>query len=258
MAKTWRYIESGKCEAGLNMSIDEAIASCVLRGDHPPTLRIYSWESPSVTIGSFQKLSDINADVCKKRCITFIRRPTGGRAILHCREITYSYVAENRAHNGFLTLFNSYKTLSETFLLAFEYMGIDVAVRQRSERGDVLSRNPNCFAAVSFGEIVAKGHKIIGSAQKRYKTGFLQQGSIPFHINKDLYGEIFQNHNVPSGLLEHYPDITMEHLKSSIKRAFEHIFQIRFENADLSKEESLLARNLLAWKYHSPEWTCRR
>jgi lipoate-protein ligase A len=211
-----------------------------------------------VTIGCFQKLTDIDTGICKERSVPVIRRPTGGRAILHWEEITYSFAAAGDKHDSFMNLFDSYRSLSDTFLSAFNYMGMDASVRDRREKGHVLSRDPSCFKAVSFGEIVVKGHKIIGSAQKRYRTGFLQQGSILFHIDKDLYRDIFQNQNEPAGLRDLYPDITMEHMKHSIQKAFERIYTIRLEKRGLIEEESLLARDLLERKYHSPEWTRRR
>ena len=100
--------------------------------------------------------------------------------------------------------------------------------------------------------------KIIGSAQKRYRTGFLQQGSIPFHIDKRLYHEVFGNGTDPAGLSDLSRDIDESDLKSSIKSSFENVFKRDLTEGHLTDEESLLARKLLVGKYRSPEWIHRR
>jgi len=91
MNDSWRFIDSGNCEASFNMAIDEAIAISVRKGDVPPTLRLYGWDVPSVSIGCFQKIRDINVEYCGEKNIPIVRRPTGGRAILHYQDITYSF-----------------------------------------------------------------------------------------------------------------------------------------------------------------------
>ncbi len=240
------------------MATDEAIALLVNRGASPPTFRFYSWDNPSISIGCFQKLSDIDTETCEGLSIPVIRRPTGGRAILHCSEITYSFSAQNSDHSGFRDLMNTYSVISAVFFSAFKVLGLDVKIRRRQEKGRALVRNPHCFDAISFGELVIDDRKIIGSAQKRYRTGFLQQGSIPFHIDKRLYHEVFGNGTDPAGLSDLSRDIDESDLKSSIKSSFENVFKRDLTEGHLTDEESLLARKLLVGKYRSPEWIHRR
>jgi lipoate-protein ligase A len=91
MTDRWRFIDTGLCTASYNMALDEAIATAVKRGNSPPTLRLYGWDRPSVSVGYFQNVCDIDSDYCIKKGIPIVRRPTGGRAILHDGEITYSF-----------------------------------------------------------------------------------------------------------------------------------------------------------------------
>lgn len=100
---TWRLIDSGPCDASYNMALDEAIAVFVRRGRSCPALRLYGWETPSVSLGSFQKLDDIDEEYCSHENIPVVRRPTGGRAVLHGDELTYSFSSKNegRFSRGF-------------------------------------------------------------------------------------------------------------------------------------------------------------
>ncbi len=258
MRESWRLIDSGSADAGENMAIDEAIALHVIRGATLPTVRFYSWDSPSISIGCFQNLSDIDTETCEELSIPIVRRPTGGRAILHCSGITYSFSAQNSDHAGFRDLMNTYSVISAVFFSAFKVLGLDVRIKRRREKGRVLARNPHCFEAISFGELVVDDRKIIGSAQKRYRTGFLQQGSIPFHIDKRLYHEVFGNRTDPVGLSDLSQDIDENDLKASIKSSFENVFKRNLTEGQLSGDESSLARKLLVEKYRSPEWIHRR
>jgi len=254
----WRLVDSGDCGAALNMALDEAIATSVQRGDSPPTLRVYGWDSPSVTIGVFQRADDIDHEYCVEHGIPVVRRPTGGRAILHAVEITYSLSAPYTAHPGFGSLRSSYSTIAGVFLEAFRHVGMEVFMKDRRERGRVLSGTPHCFESVSYGEIVAGGHKIMGSAQKRSAWGFLQQGSIPFSVPADIYEMIFGNGPPAAQISSLCPDVSREKLKAAIIHAFEKILEkelIEDVPADHEMERALI---LAERKYRSERWTFRR
>lgn len=252
-ANVWRLIDTGASGAEFNMALDEAIASLVLQGEMPPTLRFFSWERPSVTIGHFQRFSDVNIAFCEKNAIPVVRRPTGGRAILHSDEITYSFSARNTDNREFKNLLNSYKTIAGAFSLAFKSLGMDVSIRHGREKGKRLVRNPHCFKSVSFGEITIKGNKILGSAQKRYREGFLQQGSMPFSIDQRAYDEIFAKSDGITGLADIYPSIGESELKSAIRDAFEKTFGITLRRDGLTEEEIKLAHKVLNDKYRPLE-----
>lgn len=256
----WRLIESGKEDAYMNMAIDEAIASSVLEGASPPTLRFYGWKTPSITIGAFQRLSDINMDYCRDMGIPIVRRPTGGRAILHGNDLTYSFSSPNTAPFFSEGLLKSYSYISEAFLRGFREMGIPVQLKSRRERGRVLTGSALCFQSVSYGEITLNGKKLLGSAQKRWKRGFLQQGSLLLKTNSEEMQRVFNRATRDSilstmtGLLDVYPEIDLKTLKEAIIKGFKEVFNAEFKYSSLTTDERSLAEKLCREKYARSEW----
>jgi len=112
MTNVWRFIDTGPCSAAYNMALDEAIAIVVRKDNAPPTLRLYGWDMLSVSIGCFQKISDVDIAYCIEKHIPVVRRPTGGRAILHSNEITYSFSVKTTHRLFSKGLLDSYKKIS--------------------------------------------------------------------------------------------------------------------------------------------------
>jgi len=245
------------------MALDEAISLSVRKGLSPPTLRLYGWEGPSVSIGLFQKISDIDLVYCIKKNLPVVRRPTGGRAILHGDELTYSFSSANEgSFSG--GLLDTYRQLGSTLKLALAMLGMDISLKNERIEGRNPTRSPLCFKSTSYGELSCKGKKLVGSAQKRWKNGFLQQGSLPYVIDESTTRKIF---NIPSssdlkdamiGLRDAVPDIDPERLKDAIRDSFERTFRIRLLYSGLSPEEYHLARELEVQKYGSQEYTLQR
>ncbi len=249
-----------KYDAPYNMAIDEAITISVMKGKSPTTLRIYGWLNPSISIGAFQKIKDINLTHCNKMNIPIVRRPTGGRAILHENELTYSF-SSNTSNNIFSnSLLENYRQIGNTFCYAFGILGIDAIMSNKRLKRNVLIKNPLCFQSTSYGEITVNGKKIIGSAQMRYKNSLLQQGSIPFSIDRNNLLKVF---NVDNSLISQtYIDeisnnINIWDLLKATKDAFEKTFKIKFIIEDISNFERQKATELLK-KYQSESWTFRR
>ncbi len=260
----WRFIDSGSRGASHNMAIDEAIARFVRRGDVPPTLRLYGWNTASLSVGYFQKTAGIDTDYCRQHDIPVVRRPTGGRAVLHDDELTYSFsVRTDRApfSQGLLT---SYRQISTAFMRALEKMHIIAYARQEREKGAVLARSPLCFRASSYGEIRIDHKKLIGSAQKRWPDCLLQQGSIPYRHNHPVLRKIFGEAQTAAlrqmsvALKEVQPRLSEGMLKHSITAAFEEVFAVRLVRAHLTEEEILLAEYLAQKKYSQDHWTPQR
>ncbi|WP_203472666.1 lipoate--protein ligase family protein [Dissulfurispira thermophila] len=259
----WRLIDSGLCDAAYNMALDEAIAISVRNSNAPPTLRFYNWRCTSVSLGSFQKIADINIEYCINNNIPVVRRPTGGRGILHGDELTYSFSARNE---GFFSggLLETYHRLSLAFQSSLHRMGLKVTIKTQRESVANLTRSPLCFKSTSYGEISLDGKKLIGSAQKRWKDGFLQQGSIPYSIDYEKIDLVFKT-IAPSlrqskeilGLRKLIPNFEHEKFKEYIKSAFEEIFNITFIVSHPSPHEQRLALLLLSEKYQHPHWTLR-
>lgn len=235
------------------MAIDEAISIFVRQGKSSPTFRFYGWEKESVTIGEFQKIEEINIDFCNKKGIYVVRRPTGGKGILHYDDITYSFSV--RKEGIFKsTLFKSYEVISNIFLKAF-YLS-DIEVENKKEK-KTTNKSSVCFARSSYGEICYKGFKIVGSAQKRWIDGFLQQGTIPLLVNRELLKEIFtdnlQEINKIFGLKELFKNFNIESFLENIKLALK-TSGFHPEEGVYLEEEIELAEELLQKKYDNPEW----
>ncbi|MCX7913706.1 MAG: lipoate--protein ligase family protein [Thermodesulfovibrionales bacterium] len=253
MPSKWRLIDSGSCEASFNMALDDAIFRFVRDGESIPTLRFYGWKRTSITIGWFQRMDLINLLYCKERDIPIVRRPTGGKALLHQDELTYSFSAlnENPFSRG---LFQTYYSLSQALIAAFKLSGIEVELYESKDTSaDQLT--PLCFRTPSYGELTFKGYKIVGSAQRRTERGFLQQSSIPFFIDSEKLKNIFNlskdiSLKIPT-IKDLAPKLTLESLKTNIFVAFERIFNVVLVPSSPTEEELALAERLAYTKYKS-------
>ena len=258
MGDIWRFIDTGPCSAYYNMALDEAIATLVRKDNAPPTLRLYSWDVPSVTIGYFQKISEVHTEYCAAQNIPVVRRQTGGRAILHNHELTYSFSIKT-THGLFSKgLRDSYKKISGAFNNALLKVGLlpETRLRRRSYR----SRSSLCFHTTSYGEITINNKKVLGSAQKRWSDGLLQQGSIPYTVDSDDAVKVFKIEDTRVtkdfiiGLKDLFPDFNPDTFKKILKTSFEETFGIWLIPSFPSPEEISLARELETHRYHTEEW----
>ncbi len=264
MVEKWRLIDSGPCDAFYNMALDEAIATEVRQGPALPTLRLYGWDRASVTLGCFQKTSDINMEYCQSHDIPVVRRPTGGRAILHGDELTYSFSAKTDSGPFSYGLLDSYKRISMAFEIAFQKIGVKAGPKNEREKGRVLSKSPLCFQSSSFGEILVDNKKLVGSAQKRWNDGLLQQGSIPYVTQEEKLEGIFGAGKTASlrdcmkALKDLLPLLDEDVFRKTIVSSFEEAFGVRLLLSAPSKEESLLAAELRHRKYLQARWNFPR
>jgi len=262
MSNEWRLIASGPGSASYNMAMDEAIAALVRTRKTPPTLRFYTWDRPSVSLGCFQSVSDIDIDYCRQNSIPLVRRPTGGRAILHGDELTYSFSVRTDEEPFSKGLMKSYRSISSAFNLAFQKIGIHVESKMQRERGRVLTRNPLCFESSSYGEILLNNRKIVGSAQKRWKDGLLQQGSIPYTSDKEKIVHVLgrkasETEKAMNGLKEIVPDFSDQNFRTAVQEAFEETFGISLLTSHPDQEELQLAEELEQQKYLQDSWNLR-
>lgn len=261
---SWRLIESGPCGAAYNMALDEAVATFVRKRGLPPTLRLYGWESPSISLGCFQRSSDVDIGYCSSNGLRIVRRPTGGRAILHGDELTYSLSSKTDEGSFSGGLLDSYKKIGSAFNLAFRKIGLAADSKRRREKGSILTGSPLCFQSSSFGEILIDNKKVVGSAQRRWEDGLLQQGSIPYLYNEEQLSNVFGIKKTAAlrertaGLKELRPELDDAGLRKAIEGAFEETFGIRFLLSQPSQEELSLARQLEQQKYLQPDWNFRR
>lgn len=256
----WRLIDSGACDAFYNMALDEAVSVFVRGGQCPPTLRFYSWDRPSLSIGCFQKTGGIDRDYLREKDIPLVRRPTGGRAILHAEELTYSF--SSKTEGAFQAgILETYKKISSALGLALKALGIEPEM-ERTRKGS-YSKSPFCFQSRSYGELSAAsgGRKLAGSAQRRWQDGFLQQGSIPFEIDYEQLKKIFTDASASgdSGKAAGGPSaMDYRSLRDAVRESFENIFGVEFISSKPEEMEEELALELLSRKYLSPEWNFER
>lgn len=174
----FRLLRHGPAPGAENMAVDEAISRAIAEGLAPPTLRFYAWAPPCVSLGRNQPLADVDLDRVAARGYQVVRRPTGGRAILHTDELTYSLSAspEHPLMAGYVL--DSYLRISRGLVAGLRRLGIAAEEAPGANRAgpDVSAA---CFEVPSAYEIVAGGRKILGSAQARRAKSVLQHGSLP-------------------------------------------------------------------------------
>lgn len=179
----WRLIDSGSADAAANMAIDEAILLAHQAGKVPPTLRFYGWRPAAVSLGYSQLAAgEIDLDACRDRGVGVVRRLTGGRAVLHDAELTYSIVVREGQAGIPPTITGAYHHFSQGLLAGLAHLGVEArlsipraAYGQRQPRSHASAA---CFDAPAHYEITAAGRKLVGSAQVRTGGAILQHGSL--------------------------------------------------------------------------------
>jgi lipoate-protein ligase A len=181
----WRFLPIEKKHAALNMAVDEAILNNHLKGNVPPTLRLYYFSPPAVSLGYAQSLPPETVAHIEERGFDVVRRPTGGRAVLHLNDLTYSFVASvntsvvsvNTSENGVLagSIQRAYKQICEALIFSIGHLGLSLEIG----RGSGSYKNQaDCFQTTTLADLHHNGKKIIGSAQLRRRTAVLQHGSL--------------------------------------------------------------------------------
>ncbi|NLT42007.1 MAG: lipoate--protein ligase family protein [Anaerolineae bacterium] len=174
---TWRLLPEATFDGAFNMALDEAVLEAVGAGESPPTMRFYRWDPPCLSIGYSQKIASFDRQALSDHGWHLVRRPSGGRAVLHRDEVTYSIAApaeDWRLAGGVL---ESYRRISGAFLHGLE--GLGVCLTDEAEGDSAGPRSAACFDAPSRHELTANGRKLVGSAQWRHGAGVLQHGSVP-------------------------------------------------------------------------------
>ncbi len=186
----WRLILSPPGRGALNMAIDEAVMDAVARGDSPPTLRLYSWSAPCLSVGYGQRGVQALAARCARAGVGLVRRITGGRAVLHHIEVTYAISAPVGLRPEFTTVSESYRLFGECLRLGLAQVGIQCTLGERPPRGGGRPRDM-CFALAIGGDLRAGNAKVAGSAQARRDGTLLQQGSLPLVFDWGLQAAVF-------------------------------------------------------------------
>ena len=270
MSSIWRLLRTPPKGGAWNMAVDEAVLEAAERGESRPTLRLYAWEPACLSLGRAQSVNDVDRGRLESNGWELVRRITGGRAILHTEELTYSVCgpADEPCLAG--SVLESYNRLAAALLSAVQALGLPVQV-QTDKVENASGSNPVCFEVPSTYEITVGGRKLIGSAQARRKDGVLQHGSLP--LGGDL-GRICQVLVFPdeparevarqrlyarattvAGALGR--QLRWEDAAQAFVRAFETRLEIEFRHEEMTVKELSRAEELTREKYANAAWTER-
>ncbi len=221
---TWRYIDTGANIAAYNMAVDEEFLARAQAGESTPVLRLYTWDPPAVSLGRFQKMTEaVNVDACREHGFDIVRRITGGRAVLHRNELTYSIVSSIDNPLFPSNVQGTYRVIAAGLLAGLRNLGIPAEMVSRGSRHSRLvnshAKDPACFSSPSWYEIVVNGKKIIGSAQRRLSGAFLQHGSILISYDPALDAEVIQGGGSGCGVTSITQELGTEALLPEIKNA---------------------------------------
>lgn len=250
------------------MALDEAL---MVLGGATPVLRIYGWTPACLSIGYSQNATrDIDAPACASRGIDLVRRPTGGSAVLHDAEVTYSLNApdEHFAVSG--TILESYRKVSGALVAAMAHFGLGCELASIGARP--AAGIPACFAAASALEVSLAGRKLVGSAQLRRPGRILQHGSILLDLDRDRSMKLFRSGHQRQTILTPQPSldratslrealgraVSMDEAAEALVAGFRECFGVKFVKSEVTPEETRLAAELRTTKYGNPEWTMRR
>ena len=270
MPNDWRLLITPPSPGAWNMAVDEAVLEHVGSGQAQPTLRLFAWQPACLSLGQAQPHADVDATRLRERGWEVVRRATGGRAILHTDEITYSVIAPADEPAVAGTLLESYNRLAQGLLHAVRSLGLQADMKT-GPKTHVDASNPVCFEAPSAYEITVGGKKLIGSAQARRKEGVLQHGSLPLHgdLTRITQALVFG----PDGARERAAErllrrattaesvlgrvIPWDDAAAAFRAGFEAELGLHFEELPLSDSEDARANELVRDKYAHVQWTER-
>ncbi|MCX5833186.1 MAG: biotin/lipoate A/B protein ligase family protein [Deltaproteobacteria bacterium] len=266
--ETWRYLPFAESGAFENMATDEALLRHAGTAPAIPTLRFFGWDPPAVSLGYFQDaMKEVNLSYCREHGIDVVRRPTGGKAVFHDCEVTYSLVAGENHPLFPRGILGTYQVISSAILKALSKLGVEAEMT-----ADGRSRAPDglaafCFSVPSRYELLVEGRKICGSAQTRSRGVFLQHGSILVDFDPVRTAAVLLSpgESVEQKIREMERAVTSlrGHLKEKISplgltrvllEGFEEVFHVRIMPGELTPEERTMKERLLREKYTLEKW----
>ena len=220
----WRMLADYDLPSEYHMALDEALLESVIAGG-PPAVRFYTWQPTTLSLGVNQPLREVDREECEQRGFGLVRRITGGRAVLHQHELTYSVIARENDPRVSGGVIESYRKISAALVDGLHSLGVGVslaepskamframAASRRTTSAQELPDSPGsdisldiqsshgavCFDAASAYEVTVGGRKLVGSAQARRGGALLQHGSILLDIDWDAWASVF-SYATPAG-----------------------------------------------------------
>ncbi|WP_152656538.1 biotin/lipoate A/B protein ligase family protein [Oceanobacillus sp. CFH 90083] len=272
MTETWYFLDTNKQTPAYNMAADECLLRWHSDGKIPPVLRFYEWLPAGLSIGYFQKTKNkIDLEAVKKNGFQLVRRLTGGRAVLHDKELTYSIIISENHPRMPKSVKEAYLVLSKGLLEGYRQLGIaaDFAVPKEKV---TPAQSAVCFEEPSWYELVIDNKKAAGSAQTRMQGVILQHGSIPLSVDKDTLYDLFiyRNEKVKERARASYDnkaisihqaagrEVSLEETKKALKTGFQIGLDIELKTFVLSNEQEKEIHDLMHSKYVTDEWNFSR
>ena len=234
----WDLRVDDSASGAVNMARDVRLAEAVARGELRPTLRLYGWLPPAVSIGHHQNPEGAcDPAACAAAGWDVVRRPTGGRAVLHAAdEVTYAVALPLALAPG--GVLESYAWIAQGLVAAYRLLGVPAELAAGRH---LAERSGACFDAPASAELVVRGRKITGSAQVRRSGYLLQHGSLPRTFDPDLHARLL---GLPAraarilerraaGLADVCPGPTPPRatVEAALRQGFEQALGIRFTNS---------------------------
>lgn len=272
MAEKWRLLINTPATGAWNMAADEMLLMTASASPFPVTLRFYSWDIPTLSLGYAQSIQDVYIEKQKELGWGLVRRPTGGRAILHVDEVTYSVTAPLNTPIAAGSILESYQKISKALVHALKAMGLPAENNREYELPPGTVKNGAvCFEVPSNYEITVDGKKLIGSAQARKHQALLQHGAIPLcgdltRINQVLkYPDDFSREKENEKLRKHATTIkacsgltfSWSDAVHYLRNGFSDEFGIEFIENDFSQDELNQIDLLVESKYSTEQWNFR-
>lgn len=250
---TWRLLDTGALPARLNMGIDLALLELHAQGLSPATLRFYQWSPPAISLGYFQRRHGINLAACRKMGLDIVRRATGGHAVLHGNDLTYSVIA-GALDRVPRKLVAAYELLSGGLQAGFRLMDIET---ERGNENLPATHTDACFMRFALGDLLHKGKKFVGSAQAWKGSSLMQHGSIILEPQVESWVSLLAGKNSDVAELRHQlisrtsslAEITgsrvePKKLKSALIAGMSATLKVKFQPGELSDVEWALARDI--------------
>jgi lipoate-protein ligase A len=273
--QAWRFLDTGYADPFFNMALDEAIARAVGDQESPPTVRVYGWRPAAVSIGYFQRALDtLDLRRCAGLDIPVVRRLTGGRAVFHDQEVTYSVIALRNQWGSPASVLEIYRHIGLALVAALRRLGVSARLGRPqpdgSARTDGRGSHP-CFSSAGRYEILVSGRKLVGSAQRWLGEVVLQHGSLltgPGHARiAELlpHGGALQGERAVRRLREKTVslvsllsrEVTFAEISQALFDGFVEVLGSSLVPGKITPGEEKLAHDLIKGRYGQLQWTLR-
>lgn len=268
--RQWRLIIDPPSTGYYNMAVDEALLKSVSASDSVPVLRLYNWQPLCLSLGYGQRLRDADLERISANNWGVVRRPTGGKAILHGDELTYSVSLPKDHDLAQGDVVESYRRISEALLKALRYLGLSPQSEKQAKGNSGLGAV--CFEVPSHYEITSGGKKLIGSAQVRRRDGILQHGTLPLHGDisricdalayetsserEQAKQQVRQRATTLDSVLGQ--QISWWDAAECLVNGFAETFALKFVDDKLTPDEETLVKTLIQDTYANTEWIEKR